>query len=40
MRTKKTMKLTRALRQYDNMEIPAAIRLEDVSVTGVDDKTE
>ena len=36
----KTMKLTRALRQYDNMEIPAAIRLEDVSVTGVDDKTE
>ena len=34
MEAAKTMKMSRNLKQYDNMEIPAVIRLEDVSVTG------
>lgn len=34
MEAAKTMKMSRNLKQYDNMEIPAVIRLEDISVTG------
>ncbi len=31
-----SMRMSKELRQYDNMEVPAAIRLENVSVTGIE----
>jgi PmbA protein len=36
----KTMKMSENLRQYDCMEIPAVVRLEDVDITGIEEITE
>ncbi len=36
----KTMKMSKHLRQYDCMEIPAVVRLEDVDITGIEEMAE